>query len=203
MDVNDPKLSNVAISNQEFGLSETEPGSFFTYCKFDGILGLGYASLAASGATTVFDNMMSQQLVQKPLFAVYLSREDGQSGSEVVFGGIDPNHYTGQINWVPVTHEAYWQILIDQVTINGQVVACDGGCPAIVDTGTSLLVGSSSAIDTIQQYIGATPNSYGEVEMPCYSIWCSEGLSESASMIVSHCSLSQTISEFKYLQSGN
>ncbi|XP_067863877.1 pepsin A-like [Heptranchias perlo] len=179
------RLSNVAISNQEFGLSETEPGSFFTYCKFDGILGLGYASLAASGATTVFDNMMSQQLVQKPLFAVYLSREDGQSGSEVVFGGIDPNHYTGQINWVPVTHEAYWQILIDQVTINGQVVACDGGCPAIVDTGTSLLVGSSSAIDTIQQYIGATPNSYGEVEMPCYSIWCSEGLSESASMIYS------------------
>ncbi|GCC30850.1 hypothetical protein chiPu_0009304 [Chiloscyllium punctatum] len=87
----------------------TEPGSFFTYAKFDGIL-----SLAASGATTVLESMISQHLVDEPLFSVYLTRQDGQSGSEVVFGGVDSSLYTGQINWVPVTRGADWQILIDK-----------------------------------------------------------------------------------------
>ncbi|XP_043572167.1 pepsin A-like [Chiloscyllium plagiosum] len=147
------RISNINIHNQEFG-------GFFSYVKFDGILGMGYPSLAASGATTVFENLVSQHLVDEPLFSVYLTRQDGASGSEIVFDGIDSSHYTGQIHWVPITREAYWQILIDRVTINGQVVACSGGCPAIVDTGTSLLVGPSTPINTIQQYIGATPPQY-------------------------------------------
>ncbi|XP_048409059.2 pepsin A-like isoform X3 [Stegostoma tigrinum] len=164
------RISNINIRNQEFGLSTSEPGGFFSYVKFDGILGMGYPSLAASGATTVFQNLMSQNLVDEPLFSVYLTRQDGASGSEIVFGGIDTNHYTGQIHWVPVTYEAYWQILIDRVTINGQVVACSGGCPAIVDTGTSLLVGPSTPINNIQQSIGATPTYYGQYNINCNNL---------------------------------
>ncbi|XP_048468044.1 pepsin A-like [Rhincodon typus] len=164
------RISNINIHNQEFGLSTSEPGGFFSYVNFDGILGMGYPSLAASGATTVFQNLMSQHLVDEPLFSVYLTRQDGMSGSEIVFGGVDTNHYTGQIHWVPVTYEAYWQILIDRVTINGEVVACSGGCPAIVDTGTSLLVGPSNPIYTIQQYIGATPTYYGQYNINCNNL---------------------------------
>ncbi|XP_067913827.1 LOW QUALITY PROTEIN: pepsin A-like [Heterodontus francisci] len=164
------RVSDIAVKKQEFGLSITEPGNVFVYAKFDGILGLGYPSLAASGATPVFDNMMSQHRVQESLFSVYLSREDGQSGSEVLFGGVDPSHYTGRINWVPVTRELYWQILIDKVTINGKVVACKKGCSAIVDTGTSLLYGASKPINTIQNYIGATPNKYGQYDINCNNL---------------------------------
>ncbi|XP_078402318.1 pepsin A-4-like [Cetorhinus maximus] len=164
------RISSIAIPGQEFGLSTTEPGGFFSYVKFDGILGMGFPSLAASGATTVFSNMMSQRLVDEPLFSVYLTRQQGQSGSEILFGGIDSSHYTGQIHWVPVTRDAYWQILIDRVTIDGEVVACSGGCPAIVDTGTSLLVGPSTPIGIIQQGIGATPTYYGEYNINCYNL---------------------------------
>lgn len=49
------------------------------------------------------------------------------------------------------------------ITINGMVVACDGGCEAILDTGTSMLVGPSSDIFNIQAAIGATQDSYGQV----------------------------------------
>ncbi|XP_078098290.1 pepsin A-like [Mustelus asterias] len=161
------RVSNIVIQKQEFGLSTSEPGGFFGYVKFDGILGMGYQSLAAAGATTVFHNMMSQNLVDEPLFSVYLTRQNGASGSEILFGGVDQSHYTGQIQWVPVTHEAYWQIQVDRVTINGRVVACFEGCPAIIDTGTSLLVGSTSDITNIQQSIGATESYYGQYSINC------------------------------------
>ncbi|XP_038675279.1 pepsin A-like [Scyliorhinus canicula] len=164
------RVGNIDITHQEFGLSITEPGNFLYYAKFDGILGLGYPNYAVSGATTVFDNMMSEHLVEQPLFAFYLTRENGQTGSEVVFGGVDPNHYTGQINWVPVTLQGYWQIRLDGVKLNGQMVACQSGCQAIVDTGTSLIVGPTAPIQKILHAIGAGSFNGGWYYVDCNSM---------------------------------
>ncbi|XP_032898813.1 LOW QUALITY PROTEIN: pepsin A-like [Amblyraja radiata] len=161
------RVSDITIRGQELGLSLTELADSSTKSKFDGILGMGYQSLSAEGATTVLHNMISQQVISEPLFSVYLTRVDGESGSEIIFGGVDPSHYQGSINWVPVTHQAYWQIEIQRVTVNGQVVACSEGCPAIIDTGTSLLVGPTNAITNIQQAVGATPGSYGQYNINC------------------------------------
>lgn len=68
-----PQVAGIADTNQIFGLSQTEPGSFLYYAPFDGILGLAYPSIASSGATPVFDNMWDQGLVSQDLFSVYLS----------------------------------------------------------------------------------------------------------------------------------
>ena len=47
--------------------------------------------------------------------------------------------------------------------MNGEAIACSGGCQAIVDTGTSLLTGPTNAIANIQGYIGASQASNGQV----------------------------------------
>ncbi|XP_062053824.1 pepsin II-1 [Lepus europaeus] len=163
------KVGNIEDTNQIFGLSKTEPGITFLVAPFDGILGLGYPSISASDATPVFDNMWNQGLVSQDLFSVYLS-SNGEKGSMVMFGGIDSSYYTGSLNWVPVSHEGYWQITMDSVTINGETIACADSCQAIVDTGTSLLAGPTSAISKIQSYIGASKNLLGENIISCSAI---------------------------------
>ncbi|KAM6321785.1 pepsin A-like [Podargus strigoides] len=153
-------VAGLQVVNQIFGLAETEPGDFFYYCPFDGILGLAYPSISSSGATPVFDNMMSQNLVSQDLFSVYLSGDE-QSGSFVLFGGIDSSYTTNGITWIPLSAETYWEITMDSVSVSGQAVACTSGCQAIVDTGTSLLAVPNSALSNILSYLGA--NSNGEI----------------------------------------
>ncbi|XP_062396467.1 pepsin A-like [Sardina pilchardus] len=161
------EVGGITVSNQIFGLTKTE-GLFMEYMTWDGILGLAFPSISAAGATPVFDNMMEKGLVSQQLFSVYLSRKTATSA--VLFGEIDPQYYTGSLSWVPLTSETYWQIKMDSVTINGDVVACAGGCQAIVDTGTSLVIGPYNDIQNINGWVGANTNQYGNPVVSCGNI---------------------------------
>ncbi|KAM7054832.1 chymosin-like [Molossus nigricans] len=161
-------VSSIVDRHQTVGLSTQEPGDVFTYSQFDGILGLAYPSLASEYSVPVFDNMMNKHLVAQDLFSVYMSR-NGQ-GSMLTLGAIDTSYYTGPLHWVPITVQEYWQFTVDSVTVDGVVVACDGGCQAILDTGTSMLVGPSSDILSIQKAIGATQSQFGMFDINCGSL---------------------------------
>lgn len=163
-------VEGLTVEGQQFGESVKEPGQTFVNAEFDGILGLGYPSLAAGGVTPVFDNMMAQNLVDLPIFSVYLSSDQqGGSGSELTFGGYDPSHFSGTLNWIPVTKQGYWQIALDGILVGNTVMFCSEGCQAIVDTGTSLLTGPSHKIKELQEAIGATPMD-GEYAVNCANL---------------------------------
>ncbi|CAH2221080.1 gastricsin-like [Pelobates cultripes] len=165
-------IQNVAITQQEFGLSVNEPGTNFVYAQFDGILGLAYPSIAVGGATTVMQGMLQQNLLNQPVFAFYLSGQGNtQNGGEVAFGGVDQNYYSGQITWTPVTSETYWQIGIQGFAINGQATGwCSQGCQGIVDTGTSLLTAPQQVFSSLMQSIGAQQDQNGQYVVSCSSI---------------------------------
>ncbi|XP_006633645.1 nothepsin [Lepisosteus oculatus] len=162
------KIGHIAVSGQEFGESVFEPGFTFALAQFDGVLGLGYPSLAEGGSTPVFDNLVAQKQVTSPVFSFYLSRrKEDEVGGELLLGGIDESLYKGSINWVPLTEKTYWQIKVDNVKIQGHVAFCSTGCQAIVDTGTSLITGPTVDILALQQHIGATPSQLGEYLVDC------------------------------------
>nr|XP_020653743.1 cathepsin E [Pogona vitticeps] len=163
-------VEGLTIANQQFAESTSEPGSTFLDSEFDGILGLAYPSLAVDGVTPVFDNMIAQNLVELPIFSVYLSRNpDSSVGGELVFGGFDPSHFSGNLNWIPVTKQGYWQILLDNIQVGGTIEFCAEGCQAIVDTGTSLITGPSEDIKQMQNLIGAQPVD-GEYAVECNNL---------------------------------
>ncbi|NXT60759.1 PEPA protein, partial [Chaetops frenatus] len=159
-------VAGINVRNQIFGLAETEPGDSFYYTPFDGILGLAFPSIASSGATPVFDNMMMENLVDRHLFSVYLSR-DSQPGSFVLFGAIDPFYTINGISWIPLSAETYWQISMESVSASGAPVACSSGCQAIVDTGTTLLAVPIRALRTLLRRLGAS--SSGEISCEAVS----------------------------------
>ncbi|XP_053248770.1 chymosin-like [Podarcis raffonei] len=138
------KISNLTISDMEFGLS-TRESEYFTKSIYDGILGLG-----PGRRSSFIDNLMKKGLLEKDEFSVYLSGKT--DGSMVIFGGIDQSYFTGRINWIPVKYQ--WRIAVDSILVNSKKIACRDGCQALLDTGTSLLLGPKSEINQIQQAVG-------------------------------------------------
>ena len=65
---------SIEVKNQIFAEATDEPRDAFVDAKFDGILGMGYPSNATGGVAPVFNNMITQGLVEKPVFAFFLDR---------------------------------------------------------------------------------------------------------------------------------
>lgn len=164
------------VTGQRFAEATREPGIAFLAARFDGILGLGFPEISVGGARPPFFKMLDQGLLPVPIFSFWLNRdaEEGEMGGELTFGGVDPERFEGERTWTPVTRRGYWQFKMDSLTVgrsvdpdskndnNGSVPAssfayeaCRGGCQAIADSGTSLLVGPSEEIAAINAAIGA------------------------------------------------
>ncbi|XP_013911572.1 PREDICTED: cathepsin E-like [Thamnophis sirtalis] len=109
--------------------------------------------------------IFSKDVVQHNAF--HLFRDGTNDGGELIFGGIDHSLYHGPIYWIPVSRKMYWQIPLENVKIQGQIVACKNGCEAIVDSGTSLITGPLLDIKKLQAKIGAVPSSSGEFLVDC------------------------------------
>ncbi|MCO5583981.1 hypothetical protein L7F22_037899 [Adiantum nelumboides] len=151
-------VGDMEVTEQAFMEAVKEPGVTFLLAKFDGILGLGFKEISVGDATPVWYNMVEQGLVSEPVFSFWLNRNaQEEKGGELIFGGMDPEHYIGQHTYVPVTRKGYWQFNMGDFLIDGQSTGfCANGCAAIADSGTSLMAGPTGIVTAINQAIGAT-----------------------------------------------
>jgi cathepsin D len=169
-------VGGLVVQGQTFAEATAEPGVTFVAAKFDGILGMAFQSISVDNVVPVWYNMIFQGLVQQQVFSVWLSDisdPDAQTGGELLLGGIDNTKYTGALTYIPLTNETYWQFGLNDIEISRtrQNFCPNGPCKAILDTGTSLLVGPTEAIRAINSKLGGIEiPATGEYIIPCKKI---------------------------------
>jgi cathepsin D len=159
-------IGDVSVPNQLFAEATNEPGLAFKIGKMDGIMGMAWQSISVNGIRPAWYDIV-QGKGMEPLFAFYLGKGNGEN-SEMVLGGTDTKHYTGEISYVPLSDEKYWMFGMDKFAMGS---VSTSNVTAIADTGTSLLAGPKDFIGKIQTAIGGTAvGTSGEYTVDCSKI---------------------------------
>lgn len=158
------RIGDLQVKKQDFGETTEEPGLAFAFGRFDGILGLGYDTIAVNHVTPPFYNMINQGLLDEPVFAFYIGGDGAES--EAIFGGVDKSHYTGSMVKIPLRRKAYWEVDLDAITF-GHDTAQFENTGAILDTGTSLIAMPSTLAELINKEIGAKKGFNGAYTVDC------------------------------------
>lgn len=143
------QIGDLKVVEQDFAEATNEPGLAFAFGRFDGILGLGYDTISVNKIVPPFYNMLKQGLLDEPVFAFYLgdTNKEGDN-SEASFGGVDKNHYTGELTKIPLRRKAYWEVDFDAIALGDNVAELEN-TGIILDTGTSLIALPSTLADLL------------------------------------------------------
>lgn len=151
-------LGDISIPDYTFAeVNNTKGlGPAFSIGHFDGICGMGWDDISVDHVETPLRALVNSGKLPEPVFAFYLG--SGGAKGELVLGGVDPNHYTGDFAYTPVIDSApgkvgYWALKMDDFKVNGQSVTSTR--KAIVDSGTSLLAVPTADMAKIAQLVGA------------------------------------------------
>jgi saccharopepsin len=127
-------------------------------------MGLGFDSISVNRMVPPFYKMIEQKLIDEPVFAFYLADQEGQS--EVVFGGVDSNHYKGKLTTIPLRRKAYWEVDFDAIAFGDDKAELEN-TGIILDTGTSLIALPTQLAEMLNAQIGAKKGYNGQYSIDC------------------------------------
>ncbi|KAJ7020608.1 acid protease [Mycena alexandri] len=114
----------------------------------DGLVGMAFPALSVFGDNPLFTTLVTQGTVP-PVFGVKLA----DTGSELFLGGVDTALFTGAFRNVSLIEEDFYALNLQALAVNNQVVATANGVVAIVDTGTTLLIGDPEGVEIVYEAI--------------------------------------------------
>lgn len=130
-------------------------GIAFYFSLLDGILGLGYDSISIQHLPTFIE---SSNLKDKS-FAFYLHLNPEKS--YITLPGYDKSAMTGDFKFHDVVEKKYWSLSLNNIRTGNKNIDTRG-YKAIIDSGTSVLVGPNTIVNPLIEGI--------EVEMDCSNI---------------------------------
>jgi len=136
------------VCNRGDFIAATDESSHpFAQFQFDGVLGLAMPAMSQGPDFSLMERL--GDVLKKRMFSVFLS-DSASEDSEIVFGDTKTHHMASDLFWVPVSRPTgYWQVQIEDVTLNNEVQGICAQCQVAVDTGTSQLAGPSDVISTL------------------------------------------------------
>ncbi|KAI6009533.1 aspartic peptidase domain-containing protein [Pisolithus orientalis] len=158
-------IAGYTATNQTFGAA-TQYSSNLQSPTFpaDGLMGMGFKSLSIYGADPVIQTLIDNNVISDPVFAVKLA----SSGSELRLGGINSDLYSGSLTYTPVTQQGFWQFDGDAISANGNATL--SSFTAIIDTGTTLILGDLDTIGPFYASLNATDLGNGFYTLDCDSM---------------------------------
>ncbi|KAF9225002.1 Asp-domain-containing protein [Gyrodon lividus] len=132
----------------------------------DGMLGMAFQAISGYNQSPLFQTLVTQGQTDEPVFAFSLADPE----PELYIGGANPNMYIGDFSWTPVIQRGYWEVRINNIVANGQVVVTN--LAGIIDTGTYLIHGPTSDVANLYEAMGGTsvPNGNGFYTYPCDAV---------------------------------
>eukprot|EP00397_Hematodinium_sp_SG-2012_P032856 GEMP01035030.1.p1 GENE.GEMP01035030.1~~GEMP01035030.1.p1 ORF type:complete len:475 (+),score=106.34 GEMP01035030.1:218-1642(+) len=135
------------IPKQPLGVTLNQSDEPFKWLPFDGILGLA----PSTNPSSVLHLLKKSKQLKNMVMGAYLSEDTHRVGS-LSFGGIEPQYIAKghPLYWHATTSPGEWQVDLQDIEVDGKPLhLCDhfrgGTCPAVVDTGSSLLSAPSDA----------------------------------------------------------
>ncbi|KAI6138205.1 aspartic peptidase domain-containing protein [Pisolithus thermaeus] len=158
-------IAGYTATNQTLGAA-TQYSSSLQSSNFpaDGLMGMAFESLSIYGANPVIQTLVNNNVISDPVFAFKLA----SSGSELRIGGINSALYSGSLTYTPVTQQGYWQISGDSISANGNVAL--SSFSAVVDTGTTLIIGDLDTVGQFYSSLNATDLGNGFYTLGCDSM---------------------------------
>lgn len=165
------KIAGLTSTKQTLGAA-TKYSSGFESANFpaDGLMGMGFQSISEYNAPPVFQNLVSEGQTSSSVFAFHLA----ESGSELTIGGLDSSVYSGTPAYTSVTQQGYWQINFDSLTVGGSEAV--GSTSAIVDSGTTLVIGSTDGVSAFYAQIPGSQDASSTVGAGFYTFPCDSTL---------------------------
>ena len=134
-------------------------------------MGMGFKEISPFNTAPFIETLVDQGQLEEPVFGFYLA----DSCSELIIGGRDTSRYSGNLTYVNVdvkvrilrgvlcfclntdTIQGYWQTKFDAIFVNGTNISVSTQ-EAIIDTGTTYLLGDQDSISNIYAKIpGSAP----------------------------------------------
>ncbi|KAF9144513.1 Type I transmembrane sorting receptor [Linnemannia schmuckeri] len=141
---------------QTIGLATNETEDFASSPE-DGLFGLGFNAIqSVPGVKTFMDNVIAAKAVALPVVSAYLPsvRRNGGKDGHYLFGAIDDTKFIGNLTYVPVTQQGYWQITIEDVSFNGK--SLNHTTQGIIDTGSTLVMVSDAVAASIHKHVNGS-----------------------------------------------
>jgi cathepsin D len=167
---------DIIAQRQRFAeVSDFDGGAVMESFNVDGILGLAFSPLADPGTVPLFENLLVQNQLEQPIFSFYLGTSGGPG--ELTLGGYNPAHFEGDLHFVPLISATYWLVGMDHVKseVGGRHYSVHptanqtkrGGIPAVVDSGTSLIIAPYEDFIILADLAGAFPAINGRFWVLC------------------------------------
>ncbi|KAL8797240.1 MAG: hypothetical protein Q9182_007239 [Xanthomendoza sp. 2 TL-2023] len=162
-------IGGAVVEGQAVELATAVSDSFVQDANSDGLVGLAFGTINTvkpQPQKTFFENV--QASLDKPVFTANLRHHELGSYE---FGRIDDSQFEGSITYTPVDpSRGFWEIESKSYAVgDGEVRTNPNASPAIVDTGTTLILADEDVVKSYWSQVEGAKMEEEGITFPCNS----------------------------------